>query len=248
MNPRLLLSVTVLLFGIATPTWAEDAQTILKKAITAHGGEKLLSTYRAGTSNVSGEIMTELGKSSFTGKLAYMLPDKYRITLAMEIGGAKITIVQTVNGTATGITVNGMKQPLTEDQKKETLASAALQEIGQLVPLLNHKRFTVTSGESDTVNGQPAHRLIVREKTIGAVDMFFDTKSGLLVKTTRQSLAPSGKKVVEATVLSDYQKLQGVLSPMKLVVTHDGQPFMTMKMTDGKLLEKLDEKEFTITD
>lgn len=248
VNLRALLSVVVLLFGVATSGAADDTQAVLKKAIEAHGGEKLLTRYPAGTSKVSGEIVTELGKTDFTGKLSYMLPNQYRITLILFISGAQITIVQTVNGDAARITVNDRKQPLTEDQKQETIASAALQEIGQLTPLLDKNRFTITSGKPASVAGQSTHVLIIQDKAAGTVKMNFDAKTGLLVQTTRQSLAPSGKKVEETTVMSDYKKVQGIMTPTKLVVTHDGQPFMTMNMSEIQYVEKLDKAIFTIAD
>lgn len=244
---RVMILAMATAMGSAAVGSADDAQAVLKKAITAHGGETLLKKYPAGTADVKGEIQTELGKSEFTGTLAYLLPDKYRIMLKLDIGGAKITIVQTVNGSAARITVNDMNQPLTDAQKQETIASAALQEIGQLVPLLDSKRFTIQSGESAKVNGHSADCIQVNGKAIGQVALYFDAKTGLLVQTVRQSLAPSGKKVEERSSLSEYKAINGIQSPTKVIVTHDGKPFMTMTMSNGKLIETLDEKPFTIT-
>ena len=53
--------------------------------------------------------MTVLGMDlTFTGDLAYELPDKFKMRIDTEVGGQKLAIVQIVNGAKVMNTLNGM--------------------------------------------------------------------------------------------------------------------------------------------
>ena len=65
-------------------------------------------------------------------------------------------------------------------------------------------------------------------------------KTGLLVKMRRKALNPEEKEVTEDSTFSDFQKVAGMIVPMKLAVAHDGKPFMSVTVSDYKPAEKLD--------
>ena len=48
--------------------------------------------------------------------------------------------------------------------------------------------------------------------------------------------------------MSDWKTIDGVKMPAKSVVNHDGKKFMTMEMTEMKLMDKADAKKFAIDD
>ncbi len=85
------------------------------------------------------------------------------------------------------------------------------------------------------------------------VTLSFDKESGLLVKTQRKGRGAGADGAVkevdsEESFLSDYKKVNGVMSPHKLIVNQDGTKFMTCTMTDVENLESLPANTFSTDD
>ena len=244
---RWLLVSAVVAFALAPAPAQESAEAVVKKAIEAHGGAEVLKKLTAGESTYKGD-MTVFGMDlEFTAKLVYQLPDKFRMEIDTEAGGQKLAIVQVVNGAKTKSTLNGMATPLGEAEQKELRQAAMIQEISQLTPLIDGKTYTIKL-EKPT---DDANVVLVTAKDLNDTKLFFDKKSGLLTKIERKGLAPSmgePKEVTEETVMSDFKKFDGMMLPTKTMVNHDGKKFMTMTLTDAKLMEKADEKAFAVDD
>jgi len=233
----------------------EKAEAVVKKAIDAHGGADALNKYKAGKFKLKGEISVMNMEFEFTGTVSYMTPDRYKLEVNAEIMGMKLVINQVVKGDSikSSGTIGGMQIPMNSDAEKQELKMAAvLQEAEQLTPLLDAKKFTIKTGDEDTVNGKKASVVIVTPKAIDKeLKIYFDKESGLVVKTAHKGLGPgegAPTEVLEETYHTEYKKVSGVQTATKLTVTHDGKKFMTMDVSDIELLEKIDDKEFTIDD
>ncbi len=246
-----LLGVAVVALA-SVPAAAQDtAEAIVKKAIEAHGGADALNKYKAGSSKMKGEMNVFGMDLTFTGEMTYLLPDKYKMTIDADVAGQKLAIVQVANGKKYKQTINGMVIPLKDKERDELLQSAMLQEVSQLTPLLDPKRYTIKAEKDAEVDGKAAAVVLVTAKDFKDTKLFFDKKSGLLVKMERKGLAPSmgdPEEVNEETFLSDYHKVEGVQQPTKTTVHHNGKKFMTMTMSESKLMEKVDEKLFATDD
>jgi len=244
------LGLTIAALG-AVPGFAEDSpELIIKKAVEMHGGADALNKYKAGSAKMTGEMSLSGMDITFTGDMIYALPDKFKMTLEVD-AGVKLTIVQVANGTKYKQTINNMVIPLKEAERAELLQSAMMQEVSQLTPLLGGKKYTLKREKDADVKGNPAAVILVTAKGFKDTKLFFDNRTLMLVKTERKGLAPAmdePKEVTEETFLSDFKKVEGVQQPMKIVVHHDGKMFMTMTMTDSKLMEKADEKIFATDD
>ena len=183
----------------------------------------------------------------FTAKLVYQLPDKMRMAIDTEAGGMKLAIVQIVNGEKTKSTLNGTPTPLGETEAKELRQAILIQEVTQLTPLLEGKKYTIKL-EKPT---DDANVVLVTAKDLNDTKLFFDKKTGLLTKVERKGLAPSmgePMEVTEETVMSDYKKVDGMMVPMTVTVNHDGKKFMSMTVTEVKLMEKADAEAFALDD
>jgi hypothetical protein len=248
---RWFLGLAVAALTVAPAVADDAANDVVKKSIAAHGGADVLNKLKAGTSKIKGD-MTVFGMDlEFTGDLAYELPDKYRMTILTEVAGQKLTIVQVVNGSKVKNTLNGMPSKLGDAEKAELAQAAAMQEIAQLTPLIGSTKYTIKAEKDEDVAGAPASVVLVTAKDFKATKLFFDKKTNLLVKTSRKGLAPGmgePQEVSEETVLSDYKKVDGVMTPMKMAVTHDGKKFMNVTVTEAKLTEKADPKSFATDD
>jgi outer membrane lipoprotein-sorting protein len=249
------VAVTLVAAGIAT---ADDkAEAIVKKGVDAHGGADNLNKYKGGRCKMKGDLHVMGLDLEVTGSLVYSLPDRYRMEIDTEIMGQKLTINQTVKGdkVKSTITIGGMTMnaPDANGEKDELKLAAAMQEAEQLTPLLDKKKFTIKAGDEEEVNGRKASVVVVTPATIKKdFKLFFDKDSGLMVKTAHRGLGPgdggASVEVLEETYVSDYKKVNGVQVPMKMEIKHDDKKFMAITLSDYELVEKIDDKEFTIDD
>jgi hypothetical protein len=229
-----MLGLAVAALAVATAR-ADDAEAAVKKAIDAHGGADALKKAQSGTSTVKGEMSVMGMDLTFTGKIASTFPDKLRVEIAAEVMGQKVDIVQVVNGDKAKNSVNGMAVPIEDAQKDEMKAGMAAREAQTLVPLLDGKRYTLKAEKDAEVDGKPAAVVLVNGQGLKDAKFFFDKKTGLLVKVQRKGLTPGGGGEVDTeAVMSDFKKVDGVMTPTKLTVHHDGKKFMTMEVTETK--------------
>lgn len=224
----------------------EAAEKVVKKAVEAHGGEKALLATKAGTMSFKASISVMGIDLDMNGEAAYAFPDKFKMSMSGELMGQKFTMTQLVNGDSVKMQVQGMDVPVEDKQKDELKQTISNQEISMIAPLLDAKKYTIKAEKDAKVGDNEASVILVTAKGMKDMKLFFDKKTNLLIQTQRQGLDPSGQKDVdEVTELLDYKKVEGIQTPMTLKTSQDGKPFMTMKMTEVKYLEKLDAKKFT---
>ena len=229
-----------------------EAKKVIEKAIEAQGGKEALEKYPASSSKIKGQ-MSMLGMDiPFTGEIVTSGTDKVRTQLDAEVQGQKMEILQIVNGDKVKQTVSGAEQPLTDETKKELLQTPMVLEISSMTPLLKGDKYTVKSEKDEKVGDADTSVVLITAKGLKDVRLFFDKKTGLMVKITRKSLGigdgPEPIEVTEETIVSDYKAVDGVKMPAKSVTMHDGKKFMTIEVTEMKLMDKADAKKFALDD
>ena len=250
------LGLAVAIALASTAAAAEKAEAIIKKAIEAHGGSDALTKYKAAKTNMKGDLSINGTDIEFKGSTMSSGGDRYKFELTADIMGAKLVIHQVVKGDVvkSKVTVNDMAQPEPGDEEKADLKfGAAMQDVQQLVPLLDDKRYELKAGDDDEVDGKKVAVVVVKLKKIDKeCKLAFDKTSGLLLKVSRKGRGPgeggASGEVQEETILSDYKKVNGMQVAMKMLVNHDGKKFATMTLSDYEVLEKIDDKEFGTDD
>ncbi|HUR53737.1 MAG TPA: hypothetical protein VMZ71_06380 [Gemmataceae bacterium] len=225
---------------LSAPAVAQDnSKAIIEKAIKESGGEAKLRMFPAGSSQMKGKMIISGMDLPFTGSMTFASPDKIRMDLAVDIGGKQVKLVQVVNGTAVKQTEDGKQvENITEAAKTELLQGARLQEIALLYPLLDATKYTLKEGKGTIDTAE----VVVEGKGLKPVTLYFDKKTGLLSKMTREGLSPAGVKVAEETTYTDYKDVSGIMVPMKSQVTHEGKLFLDITVTEYKPLDKTEEK------
>jgi hypothetical protein len=242
---RFLLAFSLIAF--ATHARADEATDLIKKAVEAHGGEEALKKAKAGEFAMSGDMSVLGANLKYKANIAFMLPDKYSMTIDTELMGMKLAIAQVVNGEKAKTSLNGMSQKIGDAEKAELQAALTSQEMTFIYPLLDDKRFAVKAEKDAKIGDDEAWVIAVTPKGGKEVKLYFDKKTNLMVRMTRKGLAPGGGgEVDEVSNFSDYKKIDGVQTPMTLKVTHDGEKFLSGKITEAKYLEKIDAKKFTV--
>lgn len=242
-----LLSLAVL-FAISPAVRAadDDPKEIIKKAIKAHGGEEYLMKNKAARAQNKGKIdIPGVGEVDFTQDMAYMLPDKLKETLELNIANQKITIATILNGDKLSIIAMGNEVPITDDIKKALKDGTEMMSVGRLAPLLKDDSFKLSLFGEAKVEDKQAIGVRVTTKGKKDITLFFDTKTYQMVKIEHRTVeAGTGKEITEERIIQEYKVKDGIPLPKKVLVKHDGKDFLKAESVEFTFLESIDENEF----
>jgi hypothetical protein len=238
------LAPAFLALFVAAPAPQSPEEIVVKKAITAHGGEANLKKFPSGVSKIAGTVVEP--KIPFTGSMAFSVPGKVRVEMVFDLpDGKKASTVQITNGENVKQTENGKAVELKAAARDELRESAAIQELTQLTPLLGNK-YAVASGKDATFDGKECATIVVKAKGLKETTLAFDKKSGLLTAMQRKGVNPEQKVVDELTMFTDFKTIEGLVVPMKSKVSHDGRAFLEITVTEYKPLAKVEDKFFDL--
>ncbi len=225
----------------------DNVKAVIEKAIKAHGGEANLTKYQAAKFDIKGKLSIMGTEISFTGTSSYMLPDKFREEIKVDVMGQEFTITQGSDGKNAWSLANGAAREL-KDQEIEHLKDQAFENyVDSIVPLLKDKDITLRLVGDEMVNEKPAIAILVKAKGHKDRTLSFDKESGLLVKSASKMLKPDmeGVEVDGETFFTDFKDVDGVKVAMKQRVKQEGKDFLEAELSNYKLLEKIDSDKFS---
>ncbi len=219
-------------------------KAVVAKALQAKGGAANVRRYRALTYKFRGTYFTEALEGGISGTTQEQAPDKAVIRATLNLDGTELKFVQVVNGAKGWLKTNGT----TEDMDKEMLADTREQlhadEVAELRALTAAGARLTLLGESK-VGDKPAVGLRASFAGRRDVSLFFDSATGLLLKSeTRRKDASAGKEVAAAKLYSDYRNVSGLMVPFKMSILHDGKPHMVMELDEVSVAEQLPDGTF----
>lgn len=248
---KLLASTLPILVGLMIVPGAradddKEMQALLDKVIAAHGGAMNLDKNPAMSMKLKGKVNVMNLSIDFTGEWSAQMPDKLRTELDIEVMGNKIKIITVVNKDKGWISAANMTMEMDKDMVKE-----AREEMhsgftaGKFTPLKG-KDYKLSSLGEAMVDGKPAIGIRVSHKSFRDINMFFDKKSHLLVKSESRSkdFNQGGQEVTKEVLYGDYKAVQGVQTPHKVAIKQDGKDFLTAEVTEVQLLDKLGDDLF----
>ncbi len=230
-------SLLVLFLGATAvrPGDGDDPRAIVAKAIKALGGEKKLKKHNAATWKEKGVYYGMGDGLPYTGAMAVQWPSQFR----MEIEGV-FTIV--LDG-ATGWIKDGEgTRAMPKEQVEQQIMGHKAGWIATLLPLKD-KAFTLTALDEATVDKRPALGVKVTRKDYPEVKLYFDKKSGLLLKAVYPA-KEGNKEFVQEIFFQKYQPLDGVQVPRRILLHRDGKKFVEGEVVEFQALGKLDAKVF----
>lgn len=244
---RLLGGLAVMVLAAATgvPAQADEVTDVLNKAIKAHGGKEKLAKYKAATLKGSGTVSVNGMELKYTATWYYSFPARYRVEIEADANGTPIKVVQVVGGKEGWQKIADAKtMKLPKNEFDNVKAQMAAQEIAALVPLLDAKKYSVSTLGDVKVKGKKAIGLNVTSKEGLDVNLYFDPKTLMIIKQQYQAKDPTGKEVTQSIYPSKFKKFNGVPMPTKLVIEHDDKKFVTAEFTEIKLSTSLDKSLF----
>lgn len=226
---------------IAWPSEGADdskARAVIDKAIDAAGGKDKLKKAQATTWTEKGTYYGMGDGLPYTGKFAVQWPHQFR----MEIEGAFVIVVTKDKGwvkNAEGV------QEMDAEQFARQKENNHAGWVASLLPL-SEKQFKLALSGDEKVDGRECS--VVRVSSDGHRDvlLFFDKQSHLLskVKSRVNSAEQGGKEVTQETTVTDYREVDGIRSPMKVALKHDGKHFVESEIQELKYVGKLSDDVF----
>jgi zinc protease len=74
--------------------------------------------------------------------------------------------------------------------------------------------------------------------------IYFDKESGLPVKAVAKVVGPMGGEFEQETTFADFKEMDGIKKATTVKATRDGEKFSEQKITEFKVLEKIEAKTF----
>lgn len=229
-------------FALAAGAQETDLKAVLKKAIKAHGGEANLAKYKAATVKFKGKLEAMGQTLDITGDQSVLFPDKFRVAMAFQINGMNIETVQTFDGKTLWVTVLGKTMELKDEALiKEIKESYAVERAAGLVGLLG-KEYELSAIGDVKVKDKDAIGIRVSKKGQRDLNLFFDKKSNLLIKTEFRARVAGGgdQEVTQEKYFFDHKDVNGMMSPRRMVMEHDGKQILDLDITETNALETLD--------
>ncbi len=228
-----------------TPIFAgeETANSIIKKAIKAHGGLAELKKFKAAHSQSKGTFHL-LQNSPITVETWAEFPSKIKVVLGLQVNNNNVNIVQVYDGKKGFIKVGNKVIPFNKkllDQFKQELHTARMMSLVYLDDA-SVKLSTLGNFKQD---GRDLVGIGVSKKGFKDVNLYFDAKTFLLSKVSTRGLSPlNQQEVEEIRELRNYKKIQGLPSPTRVIVRHDDKLSMTLDVTHASFMEQLDPSTF----
>jgi hypothetical protein len=245
----------VLMLGIgvavAAPSvgYAQDkeSEAIIDKAIKAHGGaDKLAALDKAATIRAKGNIEFMEMKLDFTLEAFVQPPGKSKAVIQLSLNGMQFEIIQVFDGDKGWNSVAGQVKDSEKEEIDENKHTTYIESVSNLLTLKKNKGFQLSSLGEAKVNDVPCVGVQVKKDGQRDVNLYFDKKSFLLLKSEYRALDPFTKQEVnQEKFFSDYKELvPGVKAAGKHLILNDGKRFMEVEVTDITSVDRHDDSIF----
>jgi len=245
MRTLLTITAAVLLFtGIPDRGWGDDQadpQAVLDKAIAAVGGEAKLAKFKARTWTENGTVYVMDNARPFSRKVAVQWPAQSRDEYGQANG-----IIGVLNRDK-GWQKRG---DATREMSPTLLAFYQEQQYLRWVTCqlpLQDKAFTFSPVGTAKIDDREAVGIRVSHKDHADATLFFDKQTGLLVKAESIKTYTQDGTAMSVNVedfYSNYQDVEGVKVPLKIIQKYDGKLRLETELTDFRILERLDDSVF----
>jgi outer membrane lipoprotein-sorting protein len=221
-----------------------DVKDVVRKAIAAHGGEKELAKYQAGTSKYKGTMNLLNMNLDVSAENAFQKPDKFRSAMKLTVAGNNVEIITVYDGKTLWVSTQGNTMEVKDEQALKEVRESLQVEGGSLLDILKPPYEISLIGEVK-VKDQDAIGVHVTKKGQRDVNYYFNKKTHLLAKTEMRALDQATKKEVnQEKFILEYAEKGGVKVPRRVTIVNDGNTFMDLEITEVQMHEKLDESLF----
>ena len=238
--------ITLLVLGSAGRVRADDkgATALIDKAIKALGGEEKLSKVKAVSYKSKGTITIGGNDNEITTSTTIEGLDKHRLEFKGKFGEMEISGVTVLNGDKGSRKFGDQNMELDKDAVANEKRTLYLNVVPMTLVHLKDKSFKVEAAGEDKVGGKPASGIKVTPADGKEFKLYFDNETGLPAKLVAKVIGFDGQEFTQETTYDGYKEVDGIKKAMKTESKKDGDKFISMEITEFKVLEKVDAKLF----
>lgn len=219
----------------------DDLKDVIRKSITAHGGEANLAKLNAVVSKFKGTMNLLNAKRDVEGETSFEKPNRLRNVLKIDIGGKEVSVITVYDGKKFWVNSNGMTTEINDEKILDEVRQSLLTEAGGGFSDLLKPDYQLNAVGEVKIKGKDAIGIRASKKGQRDMSFFFDKKTHLLVKTeTRSYDAQKQQEVTQEKFVLDYQMKIGLKVASKVEIHKDGEFFMEVTVTDLQIHPKLD--------
>jgi hypothetical protein len=240
----LAVGLAIGLSGAGRAADPKEVNAVLDKAIKALGGEEKLAKAKAMSTATKGTIVLMGQETEVTTRMTVEGLDHARQEFEGEFGGNKLTVV-TVLASDKGWrkfgdnTMELNKEALANQKRGTYMLVAAVTELP-----LKGKNFKVELAGEEKVGGKAAVGVKATGPDGKDFKIYFDKESGLPVKSVAKVAGLMGGEFDQETTFADFKDMDGIKKATTVKATRDGEKFSEQKVTEFKVLDKVDAKTF----
>lgn len=224
----------------------DELRDLVLKAQKAHGGKEALTKYQGVQVRYKGDVDVNGMQAKIDGEVSYNFPDRMKNVINVDVNGMKIEVQQGFDGKALWMSVLGKTQEIKDkDQIAEMKANMYAEVVASLMDI-ESKHYELTTLGGMKIKDKDAVGVRVSKKGERFVDLWFDKKTNLLVKSESRGKDPFGMggEALQEKYYSGYMAVSGIQTPQQLEVHNDGKRIVTMELSDTRYHEKLDDTHF----
>jgi hypothetical protein len=222
---------------------ASTARAIVDAAIKAHGGPEKLAKTALMTRQAKGAMSLFGQEVPFTDELILQLPERWRWTLEAGDAGRKSRLLLVVDGDKGWRSSGGAVMDVGKERLQELREEAYVIWLSTLLPFTKSNGFSLTLLADSEINGRPAAGVNVAHKGHTEVKLYFDKRSGLLVKIARRG-KEAGLALDKEYVYSAHKSFEGVQLPTKYVELANGKKYVEVEEISYKFLASVRDGTF----
>jgi peroxiredoxin/mono/diheme cytochrome c family protein len=216
------------------PASRQAAKEVLSRGLAALGGEERLAAKPVLTYKVKGTLNMGPASVPFDGEVS-LEPTASRYRLAAGSFAFKIQLV--VDGEHGWLKNNNNVGELPGDGVVEYGERMHSESVALIYPALGDREYRFALLKDALVGERAADGVLVKREGRRDVQLFFDPKSHLPIKTA-YSITESARDILQETLLDDYVDVDGVQRPRKAIVSWDGTERATREMSDFRAAER----------
>jgi hypothetical protein len=244
MVRRGIAAATMVLIGaLAARAQQDECRAVIDKAIQAHGGVKV-TKLRLSHVKFKGTIAM-MGGLDFTGETFVHLPNRFKNVLQLEIKNMNLTLTQVFDGKK--FWMNIMDKTIELDDPKILREVKENLYVDSVAGLIGHDRKGVKLSPLGEVKINDEDAVGVRVSLEGHrdVNLFFDKKSSLLVKSESRAFDPmTQKETSQEKFYRKYKAQNGIQIPWHIDIHQDGKSYIDVQITDVAYPERFDDGTF----
>ncbi len=214
------------------------AKQVIERAIEAHGGKALLSKVHADRVKLKGKLVVDKVEVPYSAETAVQLPNQFRNTIQFNQGKKDVVMTQVLNGESVAVWINGKQQKIPPAMEEEIRQNFALNRAIRMLALLEDPGYELKYLGKDEDPARVLHVVRINHRGLRELRMFFESGTGLLVKT-EHPVDYQGKQYLQEERYSDFRSLSGFRRPVKMEVIRGGQKLLEASLTEVHYPESL---------